>query len=168
MIFKKPKRLVKEVFLHHSANDLPANDDVSVMDRWHNERGYNGVGYHFYIKQNGAIQKGRDLERKPAAQKNHNWATIAICLGGVGQSFTKEQFESMRDLCTAIATAYDYAIVFRGHKEVFPTVCPHFDYKEILGLDENQYMKKPIVEKNYMKEKKAGWWTRLKRLLFLN
>ena len=136
MDFKKPKRRVTRVFLHCSASDHPNHDDVSVMDAWHRARGWSGVGYHFFIKKDGTIQKGRDIERTPAAQAGHNSATIAICLHGLDvKKFTEAQFDAGRRLCFAIDEAYGGKVTFHGHREVAAKACPVFDYRDVLQLD---------------------------------
>ncbi len=140
-LFKKPLRKVIETFVHQSASDNPLHDDISVMEKWHLEKKYNGVGYHYFIKTDGTIQPGRDLERVPAAQLGHNTGTISICLHGINKSFTKAQFDSLRLLCGEINKAYNNKMRFRGHKEVYATLCPQYDYIKELNLNADGYMK---------------------------
>ena len=62
-IFEKPSRTVDKVFIHASDSDWKHHDDISVIRKWHvDENGWGDVGYHYFIKRNGTIQKGRDLE----------------------------------------------------------------------------------------------------------
>ena len=141
-IFDKPTRRVKQVFIHVSDSDWAHHDDISVITNWHvEENGWSDVGYHYFIKKNGEIQKGRDLERTPSSQKGHNHATISICLHGK-EKFTKRQFESLRRLCKQIHESYYGRITFHGHKEVnSKKTCPNFDYVKVLNLDKDGYMK---------------------------
>ena len=138
MQFNKPKRGITRIFIHCSASDVPAHDDVSVIRRWHVEgRGWSDVGYHFFIQKNGNLQKGRDLERTPAAQAGNNIGTIAICLHGLLKSkFTQAQYETLKKLCLEINKAYFERVSFHGHKEVANKACPVIDYKKILKLDQ--------------------------------
>jgi N-acetyl-anhydromuramyl-L-alanine amidase AmpD len=139
--FAKPSRLVDTVFLHCSASDAPEHDSVDVMTQWHKKRGFSEIGYHFFIKKDGVIQKGRNLEKDPAAQEGYNKGTIAICLHGLDvNKFTTQQFKSLIDLCHAIKDSYNKPIRFRGHKEVAAKACPVFDYKNVLKLNNNGYM----------------------------
>lgn len=136
--FKRPKRPVSRVFVHCSASDHASHDDVEVMDRWHRQRGWSGVGYHYFIKKDGTVQEGRSLERNPAAQRGHNRATIAICLHGLKESlFTKQQMKSLRHLCRQIKYSYKNKVTFHGHREVAAKDCPVFDYKAELKLDKH-------------------------------
>lgn len=143
MLFKKPSRLVKKVFLHCSASDNPAHDDVSVIRQWHLERGFNDVGYHFFITSTGKVQPGRPLDSIPAAQKGHNLGSIAICLHGLKkEKFTSAQFASLRALCKEIADAYGRkSVSFHGHCEVERgKTCPVFDYRAVLNLSTAGWM----------------------------
>lgn len=134
MLFAAPRRKINRVFIHCSASDNPAHDDISVIRKWHLERDFKDVGYHYFIKFDGTIQNGRSIEASPAAQERNNANTIAICCAGLTK-FTEAQFASLRALCVAIHTALPDA-TFHGHREVNRhKTCPVFNYKEILGLD---------------------------------
>lgn len=140
-LFEKPDRKVHTVFVHCSASDRAAHDDVSVMERWHKERGWSGVGYHGFIKKDGTYQAGRSLERTPAAQGGNNTGTLAYCLHGlVEERFTEAQFGTILALCEEINQAYGGSMRFRGHCEVAAKACPVFDYKKVLGLNAAGYM----------------------------
>jgi N-acetyl-anhydromuramyl-L-alanine amidase AmpD len=144
MAFEKPRREVERVFLHCSASDRPAHDDVAVMREWHLARGWSDVGYHFFIRKDGEVQDGRDLEVTPAAQAGHNTATIAICLHGLAvENFTEAQYRGIVALCNEIHEAYGGMVTFHGHCEVSSKACPVFSYREVLGLDAHGNMEFP-------------------------
>lgn len=133
--FRKPVRAVGRVFIHCSASDNPDHDNVATMDLWHKQRGWSGVGYHFFIRKSGLLEIGRDIEKVPAAQEGNNAGTIAICLHGLARAkFTEQQFEALRSLCQQINAAYEGGVTFHGHCEVANKACPVFDYKTVLGL----------------------------------
>ena len=156
--FGKPRRWVSRVFIHCSAHDGKHTDDAEVIDRWHKDRGWKGIGYHYFIKFDGTIQVGRPINQIPAAQARHNRGTIAICVHGGQNSkddaFTNRQFDALLKLCQDIDEAYDGKITFHGHKEVSAKACPVFDYKEVLGLDAKGYLVKGAV--NEQKLENAG------------
>ena len=132
MLFDKPKREINRVFIHCSASDNYKHDDISIIKQWHLERGWRDVGYHYFITKLGKIQKGRDLELTPAAQKGYNTGTIAICVSGL-KIFSHNSLKSLKMLCQIINRQYDQ-ITFHGHCEVSEKECPVFDYKRILNL----------------------------------
>jgi len=142
MIFIKPTRPVDRVFIHCSASDNPDHDNVEEIRKWHKEgRGWSDIGYHFFIRKDGTIEEGRDIDITPAAQKGHNKSTIAICVHGLlPDLFTEEQFDSLRDLCREIDKSYNY-ITFHAHNEVNPNkTCPVFDIREVLNLNDKGQM----------------------------
>jgi outer membrane protein OmpA-like peptidoglycan-associated protein len=140
--FTKPARAVHTVFLHCSASDNPAHDSAAVIDSWHKANGWSGIGYHYFIRKDGTIEKGRDLEKTPAAQSEHNPGTIAICAHGLEISkFTDVQLSAVKALCTEINNAYGRTLKFRGHREVASKSCPVFDYKTLLDLDATGQMR---------------------------
>lgn len=141
MTFIKPNRPVSRVFLHCSASDNPAHDNVKTIRDWHLKRGFTTIGYHYFISKDGFIHTGRNIEANPAAQAGHNTGTIAICLHGLKKElFTLEQFKSLKKLCKKINVAYSGDISFHGHCEVSNKSCPVFDYREVLVLNNKGFM----------------------------
>lgn len=140
--FKKSNRKVNRVFLHCTASDNPKHDNVKVIEGWHKAKGWSTTGYHLFIRKDGTIEEGRDLERIPASAKGHNTGTIAVvCHGLKREKFTQEQFNSIHELCNQINIAYDGQISFHGHAEVAANkTCPVYDYKGVLNLDGNGRM----------------------------
>ena len=137
MPFTRPARHVDRVFLHCSASDNPDHDDIATIRSWHvDERGWSDVGYHYFIRSDGALQEGRPLERTPAAQAGHNAGTIAVCLHGLAaENFADDQFRTLTALAREIDEAYAGRVTFHGHCEVSSKPCPVFPYREVLGLD---------------------------------
>ena len=131
-MFKKPRRAIDRVFIHCSAASRK-DIDAEEIDLWHRQRGWSGIGYHFFIKTDGTLEKGRDLEKTPAAQAGHNRGTIAICLNGLKLSdFTSAQFKTLNELCSEINREYSGDITFWPHNAVARKACPVFDiYKEL-------------------------------------
>lgn len=141
-IFNKPVRPVHTTWLHCSASDNAAHDDVSVMRAWHMRRGWSDCGYHFFIQKDGTVQTGRPIHLRGAHVAGHNTGSIGICLHGLKKgNFTRAQFDSLRDLCGQINAAYGLEMRFRGHNEVAAKACPVFDYRKVLGLDAMGYIK---------------------------
>ncbi len=142
MKFIRPKRKVDRVFIHCSASDNPKHDNTETIRKWHLERGFSDIGYHYYINKSGQVYVGRPLEKIPAAQTGHNTGTIAICLGGlVKERFTSQQFEALKKLCNEINIAYNRGVTFHGHCEVNRgKTCPVFDYKKVLNLNSTGHM----------------------------
>jgi N-acetylmuramoyl-L-alanine amidase len=139
--YTMPNRPIKKIFVHCSASDRLHHNDVAVIREWHLARGWDDVGYHFFINRRGVIQEGRSLHKIPAAQKGHNAKSIAICLHG-NDYFLDAQLASFNALCHAMHEAHgERAITFHGHCEVSAKTCPNFDYREELNLTKRGYMR---------------------------
>lgn len=136
---KLPSREISRVFIHCSDSDIPGHDNIETIRRWHTDpqprgNGWKDVGYHFFIRKSGLIEKGRHPDVVPAAQAGHNAHSIAICLSG-RKEFTEAQFEALRDICEQVHSMLPL-VTFHGHREVAPhKTCPNFDYRKEVGLD---------------------------------
>ncbi|UOF77761.1 endodeoxyribonuclease I [Caudoviricetes sp.] len=138
---RKPKRVINRVFLHCSASDRPQDDNPRTIEKWHLDRKFKEIGYHFYIDKAGNIYEGRSLDTNPAAQQGHNAGTIAICCGGLKkENFTVEQKRAVRSLCLVLEHQIK-GLTFHGHCEVSDKACPVYPYKEWLDLNERGVMR---------------------------
>jgi hypothetical protein len=96
---------INKIIIHCSDSDIHAHDDISVIRKWHLERGFNDVGYHFFVKKNGIVQTGRAIHMIGAHCVNQNLTSIGICLSGK-INFTETQFIHARELCEALMDRY--------------------------------------------------------------
>jgi N-acetylmuramoyl-L-alanine amidase len=123
----KPVKIV----VHCSDSDRPNHDDISVIDQWHKERGWKGVGYHYFIRSNGEVQYGRHPSETGAHVSGHNSDSIGICLHGK-KDFTHKQFQSLRTLIESLDLVLNIKEVF-GHRDFDKgKTCPNFDINQIL------------------------------------
>lgn len=134
------RKSTKHIVLHCSATR--PNMDIGVKDirRWHQAKGWDDVGYHYVLRRNGRVEKGRPEQDVGAHVARYNAASIGICLvGGVNQNdftkpennFTAEQWAALRDLLAVLIRKYPDAKVL-GHRD-FPGVskaCPCFDARQ--------------------------------------
>jgi N-acetyl-anhydromuramyl-L-alanine amidase AmpD len=110
--------------------------DWKDIDRWHRQRGWLGIGYHFVIRRNGSVEKGRDIDAIGAHARGYNKNSIGICLvGGVDEdgdpddNFTYDQYRSLEVLCEKLIQKYPKAKII-GHNAVNPhKACPCFDWE---------------------------------------
>ena len=141
-IFKKPKREIRKIFIHYSATDNPLHNNLEVIRDWHiNDNEWDDIGYHYFLTKDGKIWDGRNIEKEPAAQKDHNEHTIAICLSGLNE-LTKSQFISLENLLHEIESEYNYVLKIFGHKDIAETKCPGFEVKDKLDLTEDNLLRR--------------------------
>ena len=120
------------LIIHCSAVRPDQQSSVAQIDSWHRKRGFHlGVGYHYVIRRDGEIEKGRPEWLTGAHCKNHNAHSIGICYeGGLnirGQpddTRTEAQKASMRRLLEELHQRYPRAIII-GHHDLNPLKdCP--------------------------------------------
>lgn len=132
-------RKITHLVVHCSATKPSVPVDAKMIDRWHRERGFLKIGYHFVIKRDGTVETGRDLTEPGAHVAGHNATTVGICLAGglnekTGKSennFTDEQFKSLVGVLSQLLDLFPEAEVL-GHRD-FPGVakdCPCFDVRK--------------------------------------
>lgn len=129
-------REIKEIIIHCSATQEGKNYTVDDIDRWHKERGFKKIGYHYVIYLDGSVHKGREESEVGAHCALHNANSIGICyIGGIAKSGSKfvpkdtrtpEQKVSMHSLIDELCRRYPSATV-HGHREFASKDCPCFD-----------------------------------------
>lgn len=128
-------RPISRLYWHCSASDRPEHDSALVMHNWHLDRKWRQIGYHAFIRKDGAGEMGRPWNLIPAAQEGHNTGTLAFCVHGLKiELFTESQKMAMRAWAKAITVEIP-KITQHGHCEVSPKLCPVIDYRNVLGLD---------------------------------
>ena len=102
-------RTINLIVIHCSASRVDRNFTEDDLEVCHRRRGFNGTGYHFYIRKNGDIKTTREIERIGAHAKGHNQNSIGICYeGGLdchghpADTRTEWQIHSMRVLILAL------------------------------------------------------------------
>ena len=127
-------RLVKEVIIHCSATRESQQVSVDTIRDWHLAKGWNDIGYHFYIDLDGTIHKGRDIDKIGAHCKGRNRNSIGVCYcGGVEadgktpkDTRTQEQKESLLHVLKTIKAMYPESMIY-SHNEFAAKACPSFD-----------------------------------------
>ena len=109
------------------------------IDRWHRERGWDGIGYHYVVCRNGALEFGRNEDIAGAHCKGHNKDSIGICLiGGIKDGtkdvpvadYTAAQWETLAKLVHELKRKYPTANVCGHNDYERAKTCPNFDVKK--------------------------------------
>ncbi len=139
------------IIVHHSASDY---GDAATFDKWHRQKGWDELGYHFVIdngvstlaKGDGQVEVGsRWLKQKHGAHcrvdvndDNHwNEHYIGICLVGNFENGypTESQYRSLKTLIDFLTDRYNIpGNKIIGHKDADKgTLCPgkYFSWKKI-------------------------------------
>ena len=134
---KKSKRTITEIIVHCTAT--PEGKDYTVEDirKWHKERGWSDIGYHYVIDRKGHILTGRDVDIIGAHCDGHNAHSIGVVyIGGVSalngkpkDTRTLAQKAGLIRCLTELKSMYPQAKIY-GHCDFSSKECPCFNAKQ--------------------------------------
>lgn len=112
----------KKIVIHHAATENLSPQEVHEM---HVSKGWIGIGYHFYIRSDGTIFKGRNENKIGSHVYGNNTDTLGICLEGnfEEKGVPREQLEALVNLATYLTLKYDISDIVR-HNDLGVTECP--------------------------------------------
>ncbi len=123
----------RRIILHHAAAVTCTPQQVH---RWHLANGWSGIGYHFFVRKDGSVYRGRPEDTVGAHAGNHNYDSLGVCFEG---SFDKEQMPAAQKQAGVQLVAYlkrKYGIsTVQKHSDVNATGCPgaNFPFAELAG-----------------------------------
>jgi N-acetylmuramoyl-L-alanine amidase len=124
-------REINKIIVHCSATREGENFEVAEIRKWHLARGFNDIGYHFYIDLYGEIHKGRDISKIGAHCKGHNRNSIGICYcGGVeadGKTPKDTRLECQKETLFAYANSL-YTKVLTKRPVIISTIVQETKY----------------------------------------
>jgi N-acetylmuramoyl-L-alanine amidase len=132
------------ICVHCSATPSTMNWGADDIRRLHRSKGWRDIGYHYVIKRDGVLEKGRSDNIPGAHEPRINKRSLSICMiggspatntpeyrKGLGEdNYTDAQWTALRSIVTKLHTKYPDAEVL-GHRDVpgVAKACPSFDVK---------------------------------------
>ena len=133
----KKRQETNYLVVHQSATNRKQKCDVFDIHRWHIERGWSGIGYHFVIEKDGVLRSGRPLDTVGAHCKGFNSESVGICMvGGLNQqgetvdNFSDAQYKTLQTLLIILKEIYKDAKIVR-HKDLADTLCNEVNIDKI-------------------------------------
>lgn len=115
---------LKYIVVHHSAQ---SEGNPYAYARYHVQKGWPGIGYHYVIQRDGTIYKVNENKTWSYHCGADNRYSIGICLTGNFNSKEPEaneaQYKSLLELIDALLKAYP-GLEVKGHRELRSTKCP--------------------------------------------
>ncbi len=146
------------IVLHHRAG----TGDVLSIHRQHIKEGSNGIGYHFYIRRDGKVYRGRPVEVIGAHTKSFNSNSIGICFEGdfTKESMKEKQLAAGRELLRYIKSIYGDLPCYR-HSDLASTLCPgeKFPFYEIAKISSDEVVERMYVDGVTSIENVKNWET---------
>lgn len=128
-------RVIRKIILHCSAVRPNQTSSAMQIDLWHRRRGWKGIGYHYVIRRDGSVEKGRSEAEAGAHCNGHNHDSIGICLeGGLDEhgrpadTRTQEQRHSLEALLQDLLKRYPLAMVYTHNQLDNRKACPCFKF----------------------------------------
>lgn len=146
-------RPLSEVIVHGSETQSNKNIGSIEINNIHKKLGHDGIVYHYVIRRDGRLQRGRPADRESEHTSSHNKFSLAVCLvGGINlptgdmnpldnrseSAFTREQFTTLERFLEAFFMKVPGGLVF-GHNELESDV------------DDPYFSVMDYVEKNFRK-----------------
>lgn len=140
-------RKIDMIVIHCSATRADVPLSPRQLDEMHRQRGFDGCGYHYYVRRDGEICTMRPVDRPGAHAKGYNRHSIGVCYeGGLDEqgrpadTRTELQKRSLRVLVRVLAMDFQTRRIV-GHCDLSPDldgdgviepeewtkVCPCFD-----------------------------------------
>lgn len=127
-------RVINEIIVHCAATVEGEWFGVDDVDRWHKERGWKGIGYHWLVYLDGTVHAGRPEAEVGAHVTWHNQDTLGICyIGGLDakrapkDTRTPAQKKGLEDALKAMMRRYPSITKITGHNQYANKACPCFD-----------------------------------------
>lgn len=130
-------RKIKKIVIHCTDSEDSLDIGFREINQWHKERGWlsqSGIscGYHYIIRRNGKIEKGRPLEEAGAHVSGHNSTSIGIVWVGrknISPGQMGRLLSLTRWLMQEFAVEPDQVF---GHYELNPgKTCPNLDMNKV-------------------------------------
>ena len=118
----KPKKIV----LHHAEASVCT---VQQIHSWHLGNGWTGIGYHFFVRKDGTIYRGRPENAIGAHVSGANTNTLGICAEGsyMTEIMPTAQLNAIKWLIQYLDNKYGQLPIY-GHREVGSSNCPGTNY----------------------------------------
>ena len=130
-------RKINKIILHCTATPEGRYTTVEDIRRWHKQKGFNDIGYHYIVYLDGTIHDGRNVEIVGAHTKGYNTGSIGIAyVGGINSkdfkpkdTRTEEQKKALHKFLVKLMSQYEEATL-HGHNEFAAKACPSFNVKK--------------------------------------
>ena len=127
-----PRAQTDALVLHHAAG----NGTAEAIHNLHLKNGWAGIAYHYYVRKDGSIYRGRPENMRGGHTTGHNHHTIGICFEGdfSAEAMSSAQLEAGQKLVADIRKRYP-GIAVKRHSEYNSTACPGKNFPFVLMTD---------------------------------
>jgi N-acetyl-anhydromuramyl-L-alanine amidase AmpD len=125
-------------FVVHHVGDINRDVSAAEIHKWHLANGWSGCGYHYVIRKDGSIERGRPRTTLGSHCYGFNRESIGINVVGDFANYEPEeaQMESLANLIADLCEIYDLPSdeeTIVGHRDKNSTDCPGDNMYNRLG-----------------------------------
>ena len=150
-------RVIKDIIVHCSGTKATTDIGVAEIKRYHTQKppygkGWKDIGYHYVVRLDGTVERGRAISRAGAHCYGHNAHSIGVCyVGGLDASGTAADTRTPAQKSALLKLIYNLVQMYRcdvhGHHDYNKGKdCPCFDahaeytglYRKTIGIDETK------------------------------
>ena len=105
------------IALHHAA---AVTCSAQQIDEWHKNNGWSGIGYHYFVRKDGSIYRGRPEWALGAHVSGMNNCSLGICAEGdydKEQAMPAAQKSAIIALIKDVKSRYPQAKIV-GHRDI--------------------------------------------------
>ena len=125
---------IKLIVVHCAATPPDMDIGANEIRKWHTDKGWSDIGYHYVIRRSGDVETGRPESVKGAHTYGYNTNSLGVCMvGGVNAkgkpdaNFTANQYAALERTLHSLTAKYPDAKV-AGHRDFDSgKACPSFD-----------------------------------------
>ena len=135
------RNIPKNIVFHHADASILSPEQVNEL---HKEKGWSGIGYHYYIRKDGTIYSGRPEESMGSHVYGNNDDSIGICVEGNYQNeyLNDEQYNAIVKLSVYLILKYNLNDCL-CHRDLNNTLCPGENFP--IGRIKNSIYKEIIT-----------------------
>ena len=117
---------ITKIIVHNTASDRDTTKFETIR-KWHLEKGWADIGYHYVITGDGKMHLGRPETAMGAHAVGHNSNTLGVCVTGNFdlQKPLDKQIHTLVQVLAALCRRHGLqADDIIGHRDVNATSCP--------------------------------------------
>ena len=133
------RKETKYIVIHHAAG----KGSAEAIHAYHRDsRGWAGIAYHYYVRLDGQICRGREENWIGGHTSGYNSISLGVCFEGdfTVETMSKEQLMAGRELVALLRERYPEAEIV-PHKALNSTACPgdNFPFEALVRGGEGMY-----------------------------
>jgi len=124
---------IQGIIIHCSDSPQGRGDGAEEIHNWHLQNGWDGIGYHYVITEEGTIEKGRPNFWNGSHTRGFNDTHLGICLIGIDK-FTEKQCQALANIVRNLMFTHKISSknVIGHYMADSKKTCPNFNVVEFM------------------------------------